>query len=787
MATRRNFTLTQTLIAGRFNNTRMPTEFIDESVLNSSSFDVFDHALPLGISPGYSDKGRLVALAIADDQNCRIVMFQSGRRTTSRSAGLAILQEKILCRSPGDLYAFDMAPLTMLLCCDLGLRITNAVDIQSGFSAVDRQPLTAIKKLVGESTTILVDNVEMIFRNPIFNPDSRRHPAELASRAWISQLMATFENGEEVFAKVKRINTKDMSDEQLRIVAKLSTDALRLDNKKPTEVTHSVILSTDPVTQAAQLESQSFNTRVRRNMNVRLDVNNNNGSINYRVHGNVGGARGRKNIVQTSRSLQGATVMTITSIGRDDPTTAEAQRAATVLRILQGQLELLNGNPWIKNVWFPSDDGLMAWPEEWSKPTSLRSPSGANPPLSNISLNASQQKAVNTMLSSSGDNRITLIQGPPGTGKTSVIAAFVQWSISLGRTGIWLVAQSNVAVKNIAEKLIKVQFFDWRLLVSVDFHFDWHEHLYSRVNKNVIRSDRFKFSQSELEGVSVILCTLSMLSNSKLKPTFMKKVPLNIMVVDEASQIEIGSYMSTFTQFESTLRKVCFIGDDKQLPPYGQEDIEDLQSIFELPHLNKPEKAIFLDTQYRMPPQIGQFISKVIYDDKLNSNPLHPVQDDVIACRFIDAGGKESKCGDSYQNNLECDVAIRLAAKLQELGQSYRIITPYTAQRQLIEDQMKEVPGMHWGDKCFSVDSFQGNEDDYIIISVVRSLQIGFLKNVRRTNVMLTRCKRGMYIISSQKFLEGPGANSLVGEMAKAAGFKGWLDIAEIDTGDFLT
>lgn len=57
---------------------------------------------------------------------------------------------------------------------------------------------------------------------------------------------------------------------------------------------------------------------------------------------------------------------------------------------------------------------------------------------------------------------------------------------------------------------------------------------------------------------------------------------------------------------------------------------------------------------------------------------------------------------------MECDICIKLASKLQELNKSYRIITPYTAQRQLIEDSMKEVPDLLWGDKCFSVDSFQG-------------------------------------------------------------------------------
>jgi hypothetical protein len=78
-----------------------------------------------------------------------------------------------------------------------------------------------------------------------------------------------------------------------------------------------------------------------------------------------------------------------------------------------------------------------------------------------------------------------------------------------------------------------------------------------------------------------------------------------------------------------------------------------------------------------------------------------------------------------------------------------------------------------------------GNEEDYIIISLVRSRELGFLKNLRRTNVMLTRFKLGMFIISSSKFLTGAGAVSLVGELAEKVVGEAWLEMKDVDEGNF--
>ncbi|KAG1831993.1 hypothetical protein DFJ58DRAFT_876079, partial [Suillus subalutaceus] len=140
-----------------------------------------------------------------------------------------------------------------------------------------------------------------------------------------------------------------------------------------------------------------------------------------------------------------------------------------------------------------------------------------------------------------------------------------------------------------------------------------------------------------------------------------------------ASQIEIGAYIPLFTSHTS-IRKICFIGDDKQLPHYGQDDIHDLKSIFEVKHLK--DHALFLNTQYRMPPQIGNFISQAVYDGLLESNMQHPVTNERMAYHFINIPSQE------HRKNLgQCQTIFHIATILQAKNKRFRIITPYDTQQ----------------------------------------------------------------------------------------------------------
>ncbi|KAJ7170755.1 P-loop containing nucleoside triphosphate hydrolase protein [Mycena crocata] len=735
---------------------KLELKTMQESALSEDILGVFNHSGPIGIAPGYSKSGGLVALAIADDTYCLIVQFfknqaagggsqysgrgRGGKRAEQQApkqrdtTGRKKLEEIVLCRAGGDLLAFDFGPLSMALYCGVDLRITNGIDIQSGFSAVDRKPLSAIKAAVGDTIKVFDDNVIAVFENPIYDPDKDRNcVSDLAMRAWISQYLVTIGNGAETFTKVSKIDTKKLEPQTLNVLAKMTQDSLRLNHIKPLETTPA--FTTAHNVDALGVKSAAFKDHLRGGERVAVSVKNARGGT-YTVHGRSGGVDGRSANLDIPQQLDNSKIiLNIQKIGRDDPTTAEAQRAAAVLRVLQGDLALLTDNPWIKNIWFPaaSESGLdlLVWPLEWSGSRGKTPPPPTVPSdnLDRHNLNKSQQEAVDTMLSRTDTNRITLIQGPPGTGKTSVIAVYVKVkaAIEQHQSGIWLVAKSNVAVINIGIKLLSAGFTNWRLLASKEFaHMDWHGHLYQGIRPYFISSEEFRtMSAARIKGCQVILCTVSMLSNRFLS-RFTNQIPVNTIIVDEASQIEIGDYIPVLTKFTSTLRKAVFIGDDKQLPPYGQEDLQDLQSIFEVTHLRK--FCLFLDTQYRMPPQIGEFISEAIYEGKLQSNPLHPIPDSVVACQFIDVIGAKEKM---ENKSTLSKVVIKLAQHLQENDKNYKIITPYDAQRVLIENGMKNTEGLQWEEKVYNVDSFQGNEEDFIIISLVRTFALGFLQNLR--------------------------------------------------------
>ncbi|TRM64360.1 hypothetical protein BD626DRAFT_400681, partial [Schizophyllum amplum] len=500
-----------------------------DTELTPEAFDVFKLGQSLGLNAAYSaSNGQLVCLAVASSDRAVIIEFfpgemppRPGRNSPTADeaiVGRAILQDAVFTRDAGQTFAFDYGPLAMALYTDLDLRVTNAMDVQSACPDAGRKHVDAAKALLGEGK-VYENLLQRAVDKTTFDASlpTKRRCSDLVPLAWLAQFVATYENGATAFTEVKPIDTAKLSSQYLDVIGKITNDSRRMEQNEPTQRKHSFKMDSggrnadDP---SVRVKAQKFGERFRSGQQMKMQVQTKTGG-RYTTSASVDIAKGKGASLTSALAInEDQVIKTLVSIGKDDPTQAEKKRAATLLRILQGDLDIMSDNPWVQNIWLRPE---LVWPEEWSRDTSL--------PRART--------------------------GPPGTGKTSVIAATVQQSITSGGGGIWLVAQSNVAVKNIAEKLEKVGFHDYRLLVSRDFYEEWHEHIYEAVKDNLICSDRFKFvSPPQMRGMK---CT---------------------------------SYPSTCHWHPADVITV---------PPFGQDDLESLQSIFEVPHLR--DNVVFLDTQ----------------------------------------------------------------------------------------------------------------------------------------------------------------------------------------------
>lgn len=179
-----------------------------------------------------------------------------------------------------------------------------------------------------------------------------------------------------------------------------------------------------------------------------------------------------------------------------------------------------------------------------------------------------------------------------------------------------------------------------------------------------------------------------------------------------------------------------------------------------------PFKSQLLNVQYRMNKLLMAFPNREFYNNGLKSdssvdditiNDILDTNYDEDALLFIDTsdidnyGESHLKDSKSIVNKIEADIAVRLANDYLTAGvceEDIGIISPYADQVKIIQEQTPvEVK---------TVDGFQGREKEIIIISTVRSNDnenIGFLKDLRRLNVAITRAKRKLIIIGHKDTL----------------------------------
>mmetsp|Transcript_33782 Transcript_33782/g.93340 ORF Transcript_33782/g.93340 Transcript_33782/m.93340 type:complete len:1076 (-) Transcript_33782:467-3694(-) len=411
-------------------------------------------------------------------------------------------------------------------------------------------------------------------------------------------------------------------------------------------------------------------------------------------------------------------------------------------------------------------------------------------------LNHSQVYAVRKAL----QNPLCLIQGPPGTGKT-VTSGTIVFHLTRQNQGQALVcAPSNIAVDQLAEKLHKTGLKVVRLSAKsreavasrVDFltlhhqvrHLDTPDH--QELQKllalkdelgELSHADEKKFKQLQnaterelLQAADVICTTCVGAGDPRLSNFRFKQV-----LVDESTQ---ATEPECLIPIMMGAKQIVLVGDHCQLGPVimckkaAKAGLH--QSLFErLIFLGI--RPVRLEVQYRMHPCLSEFPSQSFYDGSLQNGVTlnerlyagieFPWPKPDMPMYFYNSTGVEeiSASGTSYLNRTEAGNIEKLVTYFLKAGvkpHQVGVITPYEGQRAYICSVFQRQTA--FSHKAYeeievaSVDSFQGREKDFILLSCVRSNQnqgIGFLNDPRRLNVALTRAKFGLVICGNAKVL----------------------------------
>lgn len=410
-------------------------------------------------------------------------------------------------------------------------------------------------------------------------------------------------------------------------------------------------------------------------------------------------------------------------------------------------------------------------------------PAGLN--FFNNRLNESQQKAVAAITQ---NKHITIVHGPPGTGKTTTLIEAIQQLIKAGEK-ILVSAPSNTAVDHIAKGLIAHGINVLRVgnISKVDeivfLHTPEGRLANSKQQKEIkdlkIRAEQFrkmalKYKRSfgkaekeqrnllfkEVKNIRAEIKKIQAYNEDKLyaeadvvlgTPVGLYDAKINhikfhTLVIDEAGQCIEPLAWCIFP----LAQKYVLAGDHLQLPPTVLSDdaarLGFNRSILEICIISA-DNAFLLDTQYRMREAIAGFSSNYFYKNLLQTAAHLVNQGTHIS--FIDTAGSgnnevQGSNGMSLQNEGELMIAKKLI-ETEMLDQSETaFISPYAGQVAAAKEVLPPTI------RISTIDSFQGQEKEIIILSLVRSNDdgdIGFLKDYRRMNVAITRAKEQLFVI----------------------------------------
>lgn len=421
-------------------------------------------------------------------------------------------------------------------------------------------------------------------------------------------------------------------------------------------------------------------------------------------------------------------------------------------------------------------------------------------------LNATQEEAVNKVLHAKD---VAIVHGPPGTGKTTTLVEAVYETLHR-ENQVLVCAQSNMAVDWISEKLVDrgvsvlrignpSRVNDKMLSFTYERRFESHpdypqlwsirkaiRELYARSRKGAEREavrqkinslkDRateleIRINESLFSEARVIACTLVGSANRLL--TGQK---FGTLFIDEAAQALEAACWIPIRKAD----RVILAGDHCQLPPTVKAP-EALRAglghtLMQTIVKNKPETVSLLKLQYRMNDEIMRFSSEWFYGGMLQSAPevkYRSILDFDTPIEWINTEGldcNEEFIGENYGriNKSEAELSIeQLKGYITKIGRErflderidVGMISPYKAQvqylRRLVRNDAFFKP-YRQAITINTVDGFQGQERDVILISLVRANeegQIGFLNDLRRMNVAITRARMKLIILGDASTL----------------------------------
>ncbi|PCH40128.1 helicase sen1 [Wolfiporia cocos MD-104 SS10] len=288
-----------------------------------------------------------------------------------------------------------------------------------------------------------------------------------------------------------------------------------------------------------------------------------------------------------------------------------------------------------------------------------------------------------------------------------------------------------------------------------------------RSDSRTMDATRRRFRAEVLQEADVICSTLSGAAYE-----YLEQFDFELIVIDEAAQaIELSSLIPL--KYRCT--RCVMVGDPKQLPPTVKSqqacNLGYDQSLFLRLQRQRPDAVHLLSIQYRMHPDISRVPSRLFYMGKLEDGPdvltktMRPWHSNskLGTYRFFNvlSGQEESGSGNSHSfiNRAECQIAVALYNRLRrgfapfDFDFKVGVISMYRGQ--IIE--LRRAFGQQFGPEITAtvdfntVDGFQGQEKDVIILSCVRAgpgvQSVGFLKDVRRMNVAITRAKASLFVL----------------------------------------